>query len=44
MKPAAAKFDLISSLDAIDHRRVAIDRIWVLDILKKYQAIQHQRR
>jgi hypothetical protein len=27
---------------AIDHRRVAIDRIWVRDILRKYQAIQHQ--
>jgi hypothetical protein len=28
----------------IDHRRVAIDHRWVLDILKKYQSIQHQRR
>src|SRR6202035_403901 len=34
----------LSRMRAIDHRRVAIDRIWVLDILKKYQAIQHQRR
>jgi hypothetical protein len=24
----------------IDPRRVAIDRIWVLDISKKYEAIQ----
>ena len=34
----------LNRLRTIDHRRVAIDRIWMLDILKKYQSIQHQRR